>query len=236
MNSVISKIICVLLLGNFSYAANITLPENELPSETVIPKTDSKAVVLNRTVQKARRASIGVAAGVLLDEIFYNAQALTIDARFNTSERGAWGFRWDQWMGNGTSYTDTFASSSAQLQFSSAPARKSGAFILYSFDSYYGKVSLGKEVVSPMSFSWLAMAGAQNYETAWLPAVQGGAQLKLYFTKATSVDLGYLFSFYQKIDPTSINVRASSGVPDQNAFDKKFSFGQLVQLGITQVF
>lgn len=236
MNSVISKITVFLFWSSLAYAANITLPENELPSESVIPKTDAKSVVLNRTVQKSQRASLGVAAGVLLDEIFNNAQVLTLDARYNVDEGGAWGFRWDQWMGNATTYTETFANSSAQLQFAAAPARKSGAFILRSWDSYYGKVSLGKELIVPMSFSWIALAGAQNWETTWLPAVQGGAQLKIYFTQKTALDLVYLFSLYQKIDPTSVNVRGSNGAPHADSFEKKLSFGQTVQLGITQMF
>lgn len=235
MNSVISKITALLLCSSLAYGANITLPENELPSETVIPKTDTKLVVLNRTVQKAKRASIGVSAGALLDEIFYNSQVLTIDARYNFDESGAWGFRWDQWMGNATSYTETFASHSARLNFSAAPPRKSGAFVLRSWDSYYGKVSMGKDVITPMSFSWLVLAGAQNWETTWLPAVQAGAQLKLYFTKKNSIDLGYLFSFYQKLDPSSVRVR-DNATPGADSFEKKLNFGQTVQLGITQVF
>lgn len=236
MNSVISKCAVLIFWSHLACGATITLPENELPSESVIPKTDSQSVVLNRTVQKSQRVSLGLAAGVLLDEIFYNAQVLTLDARYNIDEGGAWGFRWDQWMGNSTTSTETFASSSAHLQFAAAPARKSGAFILRSWDAYYGKISLGKDVIVPMSFSWLALAGAQNWETAWLPAAQGGAQLKLYFTKKTAFDLLYLFSFYQKIDPTSVNVRSSNGTPDANAFEKKYNFGQTVQLGITQLF
>jgi hypothetical protein len=238
MNSVINKILVVslILLGQAAHAVNITLPENELPSETVVPKTDSKSVVLNRTIQKSHRVSLGVGAGVLLDEAFYNAQALSFEVRYNTDEKGAWGFRYDTWMGDATTYTDTFYGSTAKLQFGAAPARKSGAFILRSFDLYYGKVSLGKEVISPMSFSWIAAVGAQNYETTWLPALQGGAQVKLYMCKSTSIDLAYLFSFYQKVDPTSINVRESNGKPSADAFEKKYSFGQFVQLGVTQLF
>lgn len=239
MNSAIASLLMSFFILAVSYPAMagvITLPESELPSESVLPKLDNSTVVLNRTIQKTHRLSVGLSAGSLLDEMFYNSQVFSVDARFSTSEFAAWGLRFDQWTGGATSYTDTFASGNGELQFQTAPARKSGIFILRTFDFYYGKISMGKEVVTPIHISWLAMGGAQNYETTWLPALQGGGQLKLYVNKHIGVDLQYLFSVYQKIDPTSTGVRKADGIPPQSAFGNKLSWGQIVQLGVSYLF
>lgn len=239
MHSAIVKICTVLVIlmaPHFSWSLEIALPENELPSESVIPKLDTSTVVLNRTIQKAKHISAGLSYGQLLDEMFYNSQLLSLELRYNISEMGAWGFRWDQWMGGATTYTDTFAADVSQLQFAAAPSRKSGVFILRAFDLYYGKVSLGKETIIPLHMSWLAMVGMQNYESAWLPAVQGGGQLRMYFLKKFALDLQYIFSAYQKVDPTSTNVRASNGIPQETAFSKKANLGQVFQLGVSYLF
>lgn len=239
MNSAIAKLCFGLILlasHSLANAAVITLPENELPSESVIPKLDNRTVVLKRTIQKTNRLSAGISIGSLLDEMFYNGQLMSIDVRYNTGEMSAWGLRWDQWAGGPTSYTETFANSTGELQFQTAPARQSGFFLTRTFDLYYGKISMGKEVVTPMHFSWLAMVGAQNYEMAWLPAVQGGGQLRVYFTKEMAFDLQYIFSAYQKVDPTSTSVRKADGTPPQTAFTRKLSFGQIVQVGFSYLF
>lgn len=239
MHSAIVKICAILAIWmapQLSWSLEISLPENELPSESVIPRLDNPKVVINRTIQKSKHISAGLSYGQLLDEMFYNSQLLSLELRYNFSEMGAWGFRWDQWMGGATNYTDTFAADASQLQFAAAPSRKSGVFILRSFDLYYGKVSLGKETIIPLHMSWLAMAGMQNYESAWLPAVQGGGQLRMYFIKNFALDLQYIFSAYQKVDPTSTNVRAANGVPQDSAFSKKVNLGQVFQLGASYLF
>lgn len=241
MNSAIAKLCVSLILvatSSMAQAAVVTLPENELPSETVLPKLDNSTVVLNRAIQKNSRFSLGVSYGNLLDEMFYNSQMMSLDMRYNTSEMGAWGLRYDSWAGGATTYTDAFATSTVTngpWHFDRAPSRQSGLFLVRYFDLYYGKVSWGKEVITPMHFSWLAMAGAQNYEAAWLPALQGGGQLKVYFTKHASFDIGYLFSVYQKIDPTSASV-AKTNKPNESAFSKKISFGQIFQFGLSYLF
>lgn len=239
MHSAIVKICAALLVSLVSpwaWGHAISLPENELPSESVIPKLDNPKVVLNRTIQKTQHLSMGLSYGQLLDEMFYNSQLLSLEMRYNFSEFGAWGFRWDQWTGGATTYTETFAADQSQLQFAAAPSRKSGAFLVRSFDFYYGKVSMGKEIITPMHISWLAMAGVQNYESGWLPALQGGGQVRMYLIKNMALDLQYLFSAYQKVDPTSVNVRAANGRPQASEFSKKLSFGQIFQLGISYLF
>lgn len=239
MNSVTAKIcIALLIFGATSYAnaAPISLPENELPSETVTPKLDNRTVVLNRTIQKTGRISGGFSYGSLLDEMFYNGQAMSVELRYNTSEMAAWGLRYDSWTGGATSYTETFAADVSKLQFQVAPSRQSGVFLTRSYDIYYGKVSMGKELVTPMHLSWLAMIGAQNYQSNWLPALQGGGQIKMYLNKHFALDLQYIFSAYQKVDPTSTNVRKDNGTPPASAFTKKLSFGQMVQLGVSFLF
>lgn len=239
MNSAIVNICTTLLIlgaSHFSWAAEIFLPENELPSESVIPKLDNSTVVLNRTIQKAKHLSVGLAYGNLLDEMFYNSQLLSLELRYNISEMGAWGVRWDQWTGGATAYTDTFATDISKLQFAAAPSRTSGLFVIRVFDLYYGKVSMGKDTIIPLHMSWLAMAGMQNYESEWLPAIQGGGQLRTYFIKNMALDLQYLFTAYQKVDPTSINVRADNGTPQASAFSKKINLGQIFQLGFSYLF
>lgn len=239
MNSAVVKICAsffIAIIPSFSWAGKIFLPENELPSESVIPKLDNSTVVLNRTIKKAQRLSLGMAYGGLLDEMFYNSQLLSFELRYNTSEMAAWGLRWDQWVGGATSYTDMFANDTSQLQFASAPYRTSGLFVIRSFDLYYGKFSMGKELIIPMHLSWLGMAGVQTYGAEWLPAVQGGGQVRMYGLKKLAVDLQYLFSFYQKVDPTSINVRAANGTPVESEFSQKLSFGQTFQIGMSYLF
>lgn len=239
MNSVIAKLSLTISLAFLSTSASgavISLPENELPSESVLPTLDNRTVVLNRTIQKSQRVSVGTSFGNMFDEMFYNARVLSMEVRYNNSEMSGWGLRWDQWTGGATTYNEAFANDVSRLQFSLAPYRKSGAFLTRNFDLYYGKVSLGKEVVFPIQLSWLAMLGAQNYESDWLPALQGGGEIKLYLTKNTALDLKYIFSAYQKVDPTSTNVREENGIPLKSAFEKKLSFGQIFQVGVSYLF
>lgn len=239
MNSVIAKLCVAVLIVTTSLmakAVEISLPENELPSESVIAKLDNRIVVLNRTIKKDGRFSVGLGYGNLLDEMFYNGQLLSLDLRYNNSEMGAWGLRYDTWTGGATSYADTFAADVSKLQFAAAPSRQSGAFITRAFDLYYGKVSMGKDVVTPMHISLLAMLGAQNYGSDWLPATQGGGQIRMYVQGGFAIDLQYLFSIYQKVDPTSTNVRKDNGTPLVSSFGKRYTFGQIFQVGISYLF
>lgn len=231
-------IFTLLLIGSLTALSQeeLSLPENELPSESVQPILDNPTAVLNRILKKSKKINLGITLGTQIDEMFYNAKYLGAEFKFNKSEVTSWGFRFDQWFGGPTSYSESFAADVSQLQFQLAPAKEMSFYFIYSWDLYYGKISISKERTNPIFFAWVAMAGLQKYGTEYLPAAQGGVDFRLYNEKNMALTLKYLIDFYQKYDPTSVNVRKSQGTPSADSFQKKLAFGQVVELGLSWMF
>jgi hypothetical protein len=214
----------------------IFLPESELPSESVQPILDNSTAVINRILKKTKKINLGISIGSQIDEMFYNNKYLGIEVKYNSTEVSSWGIRIDQWFGGPTSYADSFATDASQLQFQVAPFKDLSIYSIYSWDLYYGKISLIKEKTNPIFFGWVAMAGVQRYASDFLPALQGGVDFRLYNEKNLALTIKYLIDAYQKYDPTSLNVRKSQGTPSPNSFQRKFAFGQVVEVGCSWLF
>jgi outer membrane beta-barrel protein len=211
----------------------IKIDEDELPGESVVPKTDTLQSVINKKIRFTKRFMVNVSAGSVLDEPIVNANYFLFRGTYHTNEDYSFGFGFRSRFGNRTDYSQQLYEGSAQLEFDRAPAPSSASFLSFGYTFYYGKMSFAKNAVIPATTSMDADAGLQRIGTADKPFVQAGVTQSFYLTKSMAVGLTYGLSLAQSVDPTSVNIRSTSPNPKESDFSDKLQFNQFLSANLS---
>lgn len=228
---------CVLILGSNSKAlaaAPLTIEEEDLPAESVVPRLDSNMAVKNRLVPLDGRLEIGGSYGDIIDEMFYDSTLLGFQAFYHVTDDTAWGLRYlNRSTGLGT-YGEQFTSQSG-TDFSKSPAP--GAIIagIYRWSFLYGKMSFSKDLVFPTIFSLEGDVGINKIGTQNLPYTAIGVSHKLMMKRHFGLSLSYRWLLYQTINPVSSNIRPGSN-PSESDFSKKLQISQTIDIGMSWLF
>jgi outer membrane beta-barrel protein len=211
----------------------IKIDEDELPGESVVPKTDTLQSVINKKIKFTKRFMINLSAGSVLDEPIVNANYFLVRGTYHTNEDYSFGIGIRSRFGDRTDYSQQLYEGSAQLEFERAPAPTQATFLSFGYTFYYGKMSFAKNAVIPATTSLDADAGLQRIGTADKPFIQGAVTQSFYLTKMIAVGISYGLSLAQSVDPTSVNIRSTSPAPKESDFSDKLQFNQYLSANLS---
>lgn len=205
--------------------------------ESVLPTTDNESSVLNKKIKFAKRFQLDLSSGLLPDEVIVNNSYSLIRVSYYTNEEYSFGVGFRSRYGGKTSFSKQFYEGSSQLEFDRAPAPKEAYFVSYGFNFYYGKISLAKNIALPASTKLEFDFGMQSFDAlnlqdSKLPLIQTALNQSFFIGSHLSLGMSLGLSAAQIIDPTSVDVRLSQPLPNEQSFATKIQFNQYVSLNL----
>ena len=214
----------------------VKIDEDELPGESVIPKTDTLQSIVNKNIKFSKRFMLDVETGSVLDEPIVNAYYFLARASYFVNEDYSFGIGLRSRFGDRTDYSQQLFQGTAQLEFNRAPAPTESHFLSFGYNFYYGKLSLSKNLVIPATTKLDADAGLQHVGSSDKPFVQAALSQSFFMTKHLAIGLSYGISLAQSIDPTSVNIRSSQPNPQEADFSQKMQFNQYLSANLSILF
>lgn len=218
--------------GSAQVVKELVVTEDELPIESVVPITDNKSTVLNKKIKFTKRFQFDLNTGMILDEPFVNTNYFLLRGSYYINEEYSFGLGTKSRSGGKTSYADQLYQNSAQLDFDRAPSPTQSHFVSFGYNFYYGKISLGKNIVIPASTRLETDFGMQSFGSATKPFIQSAVTESFYMTNRLSLGLSIGLSIAQILDATSANIRSSQPVPSASNFDDKIHFNQYLSINL----
>lgn len=219
--------------GSETVVKEIVVGDDELPSESVTPNTDNSSSVLNKKVKFTKRFQLDVNTGSVLDEAIVNANYFLIRGSYFTNEEYSFGVGLRTRFGGRTTYSDQLYAGSAQLDFDRAPAPTSAHFVSFGYGFYYGKISLGKNMVIPASTKLESDFGLQTFGSTSKPFLQTAVNQSFFANKHLALGFSIGLSLAQVADPTSVNVRSTQPIPSESSFSNKIQFNQFMSANLS---
>ncbi|MGZ3689927.1 MAG: hypothetical protein ACXVAX_00400 [Pseudobdellovibrio sp.] len=211
----------------------VKIDEDQLPGESVVPKTDVTNSVINKKIKFTKRVLVDVDMGSVLDEPLINSNYFIGRASYFLNEEYSFGLGLRSRFGGKTSYSQQLFAGTAQLDFDRAPAPTSSQFVSFGYNFYYGKMSFAKNVVIPATTKLETDFGMQTVGSTSKPFVQAAVNQSFYFSNYVALGVSFGLSLSQNYDPTSVSVRSAQPVPKESDFNEKLQFNQYLSLNLS---
>jgi outer membrane beta-barrel protein len=222
-------VLIVLLFSIESHAVKIQFPEDELASESVLPKFDNPDPVKNRNVVTAGRFELTGMLGWTLNDVFVDPLTFGAIATYHITEVHAFQFYGSKFSAKENEYP-------SQIQNETGvgipkPSLPESAFLLaYQITPFYGKLSLTKQGVTNMSFYGTAGIGTYNVEGENNFAMSAGVGTKVYLTNRFSLRIDYRWFFFDAKDPIG-QVDNPLGGPIEKDLGNRQQFNSILTVG-----
>ena len=227
---------CVLM-GTNARAEEIQFPENELPSESVVPVLDYPQAVQSRLLSFSKRFELDASTGWLLDEPFYQNQYSSISAFYNWTEFSGLGLKYLIFFQGLSDYSKQFANSGANLHLDRAPGPQNAILLTYEYRLLYGKISFSKDVITPISIFSFVEGGTMKYGSRSLPLLGLGIGQKTFFNTHWGMQLLLEVQYRQALDPLSANIRGDAPtIAAEGDFGTKTELGTNLGLSLIYLF
>ncbi len=194
-------ILLVLLFSIEGFAkVRIQFPEEELATESVLPKFDNPDPVKNRNVVTEGRFEVTGMFGWTLNDVFVEPTTIGGIVTYHLTEIHAMQFYANKLSAKINEYP-------AQIDHDTNakitdPAIPESAFVLaYQITPYYGKLSLTNQLVTNMSFYGTLGVGTYNVDGKNNFAMSAGLGSKFYLTNRFSLRLDYRWFAFNARDP-----------------------------------
>jgi len=211
----------------------VKIDEDELPGESVVPKTDTLQSVINKKIKFTKKFMLTASVGSVLDEPIVNSNYALGRFSYHTNEDYSFGIGLRSRFGGRTDYSQQLYEGTAQLEFERAPAPTSAHFLSFGYTCYYGKMSFAKNAVIPATTRLDADAGLQRIGTADKPFIQAGVTQSFFLSKIFAIGITYGLSVAQGVDPTSVNIRSTQPNPRESDFSDKLQFNQYLSANLS---
>lgn len=221
--------------------ADIQFPDDELPSESVIPRLDSPRAAMNRTVEFTKKWETKLGYGFLLDEPFYQNGFLSLAQAYSWSETSGISLRYMKWGSGLSDYSNQFASTARNLQFGRAPGPDMGYSLSYDYRFFYGKISFSKKSVIPTVLGSVFEGGMIKYGARSLPFFGLGLVNTYYFTSPGNTShwgatIGVRIYLRNLVDPLSKDLSSSVAAPAESDFGTTTRASTTFDLGVQYLF
>lgn len=213
----------------------IKIDEDELPGESVIPKTDNKSSVINKKVTFKNRFLLEAVTGSVLDEPLLNSGYWLVRAGYYTTEEFYFGAGFKSRFGGKTSYGEQIAALTPPLLLDDVPAPTQSHFLAVGYNFFYGKLSFAKETVITASTRLDTDLGMQKVGGTDRPFIQSAVTQSFYFNRNVALGLSIGLSLAQVSDFTSVYIR-SAPAPAESAYPTKIQFNQYLSGNLTFLF
>lgn len=241
-NKLITSLVILSTLFVSVSQADIQFPEDELPSESVIPILDSPKAVINRTVTYTGRWEPKLSYGFLLDEPFYQNSFLSLAVGYSWTEFSGVSLRYLKWGSGLSDYAKQMEGTATALKFGRAPGPDMGYSLSYDYRFFYGKVSFSKRSIIPTVLGSTFEGGMIKYGSKNLPFFGAGLINSYFFSDPGAkshwgVNIGVRLYLRSAVDPLSANLSSTSGpVPSEGDFATKTRFSTSLDLGAQYLF
>jgi outer membrane beta-barrel protein len=212
----------------------VSIPLEELPSESVTPALDSPRAVEQRLLPWTRRWDAEVGTGWILDEPFYQNEFFGARVMYNWNEVSGIGFRYLSWAQGLSDYGSQIMQNN-QLNFNYGRGPEKGYALSYENRFIYGKISMAKHVILPVTIQGQFDAGVIQYGSKSFPFLTAGVGNKVFFTPHFGVDLTVKFLLRQAPDPVSQNLKPPS-MPAEGDFSTKTRLSSGLDLSLIYLF
>jgi len=232
--SIIFLFIC--LLGLSTFAEEVAIPDSELSKEVSYPLLDTPKAVVNRTLTFKNRVEVEFGPSWILDEPFYQNQSWDLGVFFHWSEFSGLGLRYMSWATGLSDYAKQFGTGANPLDLSRSNGPQNGYSAEYEYRLFYGKISVGKEAVFPISIRATGELGMINYGVKTLPFLAVGIGNRFFFNKNWGINLDMKLMYRDAIDPMSQDLKSADPAPGASSFADKYRINTGFNLGVLYLF
>lgn len=217
-----------------SAVKEVVVGDDELPSESVTPITDNKSNVLNKKIKFTKRFQFDFGTGTILDEAILNANYFMLRGSYFSNEEYSFGLGIKSRFGGKTSYAEQLLQKN--IHFEVAPAPTQSEFISFGYNFYYGKISLGKNLVIPASTKVQSDFGLQTFGSSSKPFIQSAINQSFFINGNLSVGVSFGLILAQIADPTSVNIKSTPpSLPaniSESSFSNKMQFNEYLSVNL----
>ncbi|MBX3041881.1 MAG: outer membrane beta-barrel domain-containing protein [Bdellovibrionaceae bacterium] len=221
----------------------ISLPEDELAKESVLPIFNHPVSVKNRNIVTSGKIDLNLFYGLALSEPIYNVNRFGLSGYYHTSENHAFGLLYAKNSGGLSQYANQL-DKQFNLDFSRAPSLDQTLMGDWNWKMFYGKMSITKETVVNLSLYSTLGLGMVQYSHKSYPVLAPGLGQKFYFTKNLALRLDFrLFANMAPIpfldsSQTSDGSGISNGkpVPAADKFKERLTYTTVLDAGLTWLF
>ncbi len=222
----------------------ITFPEEELATESILPKFETTSAVKNRKVNHKGKFEINFMGGMVASEPIYDPLSfgLSLSYHFNNTQGiHIMGLMFSSGLSKsgkslqeGNVISDSGDKSGQKFDALKAPHKESMLAIHYQYTSYYGKISLTHENIMNLTLSGLIGGGFYSMKGLTVPAVNLGLSQRLYFNSSVAFRFDILFSVFNGPNITSAGtVKPNEPAPDVKDFNKTIQFDTNIYMGVS---
>lgn len=239
-------LVLVTVLASTAFSeVKITFPEEELATESTLPKFETRSAVKNRKVNHEGRFEINLMGGIVASEPIYDplSYGLSLSYHFNNTKGiHIMGVFFNEGLSSsgeslrdGDVISDSGATSGQTFDALRAPYKEFMLAVHYQYTAYYGKISLTRDGIMNLSLSGLFGGGFYSMKGLTVPTVNFGVSQRLYFNSRVALRFDILFSLFNGPNITSAGTLPTNGQPslDVGAFDKTMQFDTNAYMGIS---
>jgi len=226
----------VLLTFSAGYAEEIKFSKDELARESVLPVFKNLKTVLNRNVTLSKRISVGGGAGFVLNEPFNSSLQYGGFVNYHFDEVKGIQARFYLWNQGDSSYTEQLdAGVGKTLGLKNRPRPEYLAIVNYQYSIFYGKVSMGKKIVTNMSLYGLAGLGTISIGGSMYPMGDLGLGMKFYFNRNIALRLDLVSMIYNGPNVLSKPLTIAPNEPVES-FETTVSLNNVLGVGLEFLF
>ncbi len=196
-------IVALLVVGVVrANGETIEFAEDELATESVLPKFDQPTATKKRVVPTAKRFEIDVQAGTSLADAFFTTVPVGLMAGYHFNEFSAVQVRGDYYLNSVTSYKQQIIADTpgADVRLNKNPAAKYSFGIGYEMTPFYGKISVTKQRVINLATILALDFGLITFEDASSPYGSIDLGQKFFFSPNWGLRLDLKTVFYNQTD------------------------------------
>ena len=223
-------------LSLVSAQAKKTKDQSEREYLSLRPVVDTPLPVMSRKLNFDGRVEVSTYVDWILNEAFYSNRALGFELNYHFSNEWGAFAKYQTWEKGLSEYSKQFQSIPSNLQFERASGPESlwmlGA--LYRFG--YGKISLSKDTVFPVSWFTSLGYGQAKYGSRSLPWIDFSLNYELFIASKWSLFLQGRFIFREKVNALSGSLRGEDPAPSKDSFGTRWSINTGLGLGTAVLF
>ena len=232
------KILILLLVSLVSEAAlaqteNDAFTAGDLSKEVVYPKVDYPEMVLNKKLTFTDRWDVSLDKISVTDEVFYNNNLYGMKLGYYIDEFRSFGGSYQVRQSGYNSYAGEFEAKG--LDFSIAPKHESNLIGYFRHVYYYGKVSISRDSIIPMTVSGRYSLGLAKFDTKSLPLANYSFGWQIYLQNRYYFELAYGITIAQTFDIVSEDIRGVT-TAQKGDFSQKTQISQNLDLSFGVLF
>ncbi len=235
--SLIIILVLISLSSQAQLSENDAFSSDDLSKEVVYPKVDYPEMVLNKKLTFSNRWDFSLDKISVTDEVFYNNNLFGLKLGYYIDEFRSFGGSYQIRQDGYNTYVDEFKQSTAALDFTKAPKHESNLIGYFRHVYYYGKISVSRDAIIPMTVSGRYSLGLAKYDTKSLPFANYSFGWQVYLKSRYYVELAYGLTVGQTFDLVSKSIRAdATPLAQKGDFTEKIQISQNLDFSIGVLF